>query len=86
MKSTILTKINTQNLTFSQQIEVHNSGKGDINFLKAFVILCHKNADFLEKDNSISVFSRKTFLYTIYRSYIVRFDLESGKKKFFKIS
>lgn len=86
MKSTILTKINTVQLPFKDQIS-ELTGTGDIDFLNAFVNHCHKKCDIVKEENAILVYTSKSqFIYKVFPRYILRIDGQTTKKKFYKIS
>jgi hypothetical protein len=87
MPSTILTKVNTVTpRNFAQSIE-WRTGHSDKRFLKSFVDLCHKKADTIEVDYTITAFTKKgSYTYTAYLNYIMRNDNNTSKKKFYKIS
>jgi hypothetical protein len=87
MSSVILTKVNTVTpRNFGQQIEFC-SGQSDTDFLLQFVKACHKNPITEVKGNTIKVVTkRKYYQYTAYSKYIVRLDLETQNKKYYKIS
>lgn len=86
MPSVILTKVNTVQLRFADQITALK-GIGDMPFLTQFVKHMHKNADIVPGSGKIEACTTKgSYLYTIYPAYIVRTNLNTQAKKTYKIS
>jgi hypothetical protein len=86
MPSVILTKINTVQLRFADQISAFQR-TGDMAFLHQFVNYMHKNADVIPDISTIEACTSKgSYLYRIYPEYIVRTDLNTQSKKTYKIS
>lgn len=91
MKSAILTKVNTFTPRFPEQIELRKEAPGDnINFLKEVVRIAHgAKAEIFatEESNKILVCtSQGYYYYSIFQTYILRINLGTQEKKYYRIS
>lgn len=83
--STILTKVNTVQLAFKDQIGLKKQEPNDN--LVLFINYMHKNAEIIPAADCIKVHTSKgSYIYYNLGSYFKRINLNNDNDKFYKVS